>query len=585
MLFIVLLCQTCADATVWVSSTEPPIRIGVLQTEHLDETASAQAILLDKLRRDFHPRIINLEYLDWKGLENAIKGRSLDLILVNSPFYSTIEHEKGVKPLVGLIRRGAVDADHMLAGTLVTGKDNKEGSLSSVRGKELYLAASTNESNIVFRHYLQEKGLDEKRFFSKIHEVKGGVDEVFKILEKHPDAVGLLPACVLEEAAEFRKMEISNLKVIDEKFGNGLDCKRTTDVYPGWVLASIKQDDMSLVHKATASALTTVMADSLHWGFPPTNFTSIRNALIDLKYGPYAHMDSLRLTEVVYAHRYWVVGIFGSIVLIIIHSFILGIQVRRKTRNIELLMEEKIKISKEIAEAKEKIQSMEKFESVNQMSSMLAHELKQPLGAIRNYSRGLIRRADKNSIDKDVLCSALTVIVNQSDKAVSIVDQVRKYAKNTSIERKILDLNVVVAEAVKTFQNSYEYSVSVKFKESEKPLSVEINALEFQLVIINLLKNAAEAISTLNSPEINVQIKRVDNNAVVSVKDNGKIYSAQEIEQFFRPMFTTKTKGMGLGLTIVSCIVEGHGGRLEAAANPDGGLTFKLIIPLTINKP
>ena len=158
LLFIVLLCQTCADATVWVSSTEPPIRIGVLQTEHLDETASAQAILLDKLRRDFHPRIINLEYLDWKGLENAIKGRSLDLILVNSPFYSTIEHEKGVKPLVGLIRRGAVDADHMLAGTLVTGKDNKEVLCPQFEEKNSILLPLPMKATLFFGIIFKRKG-------------------------------------------------------------------------------------------------------------------------------------------------------------------------------------------------------------------------------------------------------------------------------------------------------------------------------------------------------------------------------------------------------------------------------------------
>ncbi len=138
LLSFLLMSFNRAEATLWIS--EPPIKIGVLKTEHLDETTAAQAILLDKLRKEFQPRVVSLAYYDWNGLEKAIKGKSVDLILVNSPFFSTIEHEKNIKPLVGLIRKDAIDADHMLAGTLVTGNQNIPPRLSSLRGKDLYLA-------------------------------------------------------------------------------------------------------------------------------------------------------------------------------------------------------------------------------------------------------------------------------------------------------------------------------------------------------------------------------------------------------------------------------------------------------------
>lgn len=422
LLSFLLMSFNRAEATLWIS--EPPIKIGVLKTEHLDETTAAQAILLDKLRKEFQPRVVSLAYYDWNGLEKAIKGKSVDLILVNSPFFSTIEHEKNIKPLVGLIRKDAIDSDHMLAGTLVTGNQNITPQLSSLRGKDLYLASAANESNIVFRNYLLSKGVKEDNFFSKVHEINGGTNELLDAIEKHPDAAALLPACALEDEKEFRKNIVSKLRVIDEKFGDGLNCKRTTSLYPGWVLASVSQDDMNMVHKATAAALTTVMADSLQWGFPPSNFDSIRNVLIDLRYGPYEKTDPLRVKEFIYANRYWALGVLLTIFLIAVHSVIVTVQVRRKTRSIEKLMEDKIRFSKEITAAKERIQAMEKFQSLNQLSSLLAHELKQPLGAIRNYSRGLMKRADKNSVDNKVLCSALAVIVSQSDRAASIVEHV-----------------------------------------------------------------------------------------------------------------------------------------------------------------
>lgn len=190
LLSFLLMSFNRAEATLWIS--EPPIKIGVLKTEHLDETTAAQAILLDKLRKEFQPRVVSLAYYDWNGLEKAIKGKSVDLILVNSPFFSTIEHEKNIKPLVGLIRKDAIDADHMLAGTLVTGNQNIPPRLSSLRGKDLYLASAANESNIVFRNYLLSKEVNENKFFPRFMR---STEEPMSFLMRSRSTLMLRPSC------------------------------------------------------------------------------------------------------------------------------------------------------------------------------------------------------------------------------------------------------------------------------------------------------------------------------------------------------------------------------------------------------
>ena len=101
--------------------------------------------------------------------------------------------------------------------------------------------------------------------------------------------------------------------------------------------------------------------------------------------------------------------------------------------------------------------------------------------------------------------------------------------------------------------------------------------------LINLLKNSSEALAGLPNPEIIVSTSQSEGNAVISVKDNGRLYSQEEVQNFFQPLFTTKENGMGLGLTIVTHIVEEHGGRLNTFANPNGGVTFQLIFPLMNN--
>ncbi len=572
-------------STVWVSSTEPPIKIGVLQSNHLEENEAAQAILLDKLRREFHPRSVSLTYLDWKQMEKSVRSKEFNLVLVNSPFFATIERAPSVRPLIGLVRDGAVDAEHMLAATLVVPKEKVTPNLIELKNKTLYRSEVAEEANLVFKGYLHDKGFKEENFFKRVIPVKGNLYDLLEKIHGDSDAVAILPACALEEISEGRPQLVKHFSVVEPKAGDGLNCLRTTSLYPGWVLASLSDDDLLMIRKATAAALNTPMAGHLQWSFPPNNFQGIRNVLIDTRTGPYAHMEDQSFKDFLYAHRYWVWGFVSVLFLIFVHGILVELQVRRKTKSIAKLMEEKVRFSKEMSATRERLQDLEKFQSLNQLSALLAHELKQPLGAIRNYSRGLVKRARKNNqLDLESCCSVLEVIVAQSDKAAQIVEQVRQYAKNSSAERQVVQLNSLLSSTVLTFKNSYEYSGKLTVSISSEPIQVEVNLFEIELVIINLLKNAAEAIAVTSSPHISVSLKTENKFAVLVVRDNGKIVSKEDIKRFFKPLFTTKKQGMGLGLTICTYIAEGLGGRLDAEPNPHGGASFILTLPLFIDQ-
>lgn len=228
LVYVLMFISLNVKATVWVSSTEPPINLGVLDTDHLEETASAQAILLDRLRREFHPRLVNLHYYDWKGIDNAIKGGTLDLILVSSTFFSTIEHNKGVKPLAGLVHNNSVDADHILAATLITTKNFPAASVKDLKGKKLFLATKTEDSNIVLMDYFYKRGISDKSFFTSIEFVKGGLEELIEKIKNNPDSVTAFPACSLEELEQSQPEVARNLLPVEGKKGEGLECIRTT---------------------------------------------------------------------------------------------------------------------------------------------------------------------------------------------------------------------------------------------------------------------------------------------------------------------------------------------------------------------
>lgn len=583
LVYVLMFISLNVKATVWVSSTEPPINLGVLDTDHLEETASAQAILLDRLRREFHPRLVNLHYYDWKGIDNAIKGGTLDLILVSSTFFSTIEHNKGVKPLAGLVHNNSVDADHILAATLITTKNFPAASVKDLKGKKLFLATKTEDSNIVLMDYFYKRGISDKSFFTSIEFVKGGLEELIEKIKNNPDSVTAFPACSLEELEQSQPEVARNLLPVEGKKGEGLECIRTTQLFPGWVLASVHDKDLPMIRRATAAALTTTMAGSLQWSFAPENFEGIRNVLIDLKIGPYATDDGTALASFFRKYQYWLWGGATVVLLLLTHSVLVAIQVRRKTKNIESLMEEKIKFTQEMSETREKLQTMEKFQSINQMSSLLAHELQQPLGAIKNFSRGLIRKNQKGKIDNEIFNLAINQIITEVDKAAEIVNHVRAYAKNLPTRREFVDLNEVASASFQTFLSATNFKGTTDLILFPRPVIVEISVWEIEIVLLNLLKNAAEALSQVSGGKIKMKINCKGNTAQVFVEDNGVVADEELIQRIFKPLFSTKKNGLGLGLAIAERIAESHGGRLSARPNNEKGLIFELCLPISKN--
>ena len=108
-----------------------------------------------------------------------------------------------------------------------------------------------------------------------------------------------------------------------------------------------------------------------------------------------------------------------------------------------------------------------------------------------------------------------------------------------------------------------------------------MNSWEIEFAILNLLKNAMEAMHSQLNPQISVTLTADDYHAHLTVKDNGPGLSEEQLRAIFNPLFTTKKGGMGLGLSIVMNVVESHGGRINAHPNPNRGLSMEIVLPLT----
>jgi len=224
---------------------------------------------------------------------------------------------------------------------------------------------------------------------------------------------------------------------------------------------------------------------------------------------------------------------------------------------------------------------MSRFTALGEMASTLAHELNQPLTAGASYLNGARRLLDRGRAE-DIASAreAVNSAASQVLRAGQIIKRLREFVAKGECDRQAEDLRKLVEEAsALAMVGAREMGTRVTFDFDPSAESVIVDKIQIQQVILNLIRNAMEAMQECTQRDLKVATRRLDKDAVdVSVADTGPGIAPEIAEKLFQPFNTTKKQGMGVGLSISRTIVEAHGGRLWADANPGGGTTFHMIL-------
>ncbi|MGZ5896053.1 MAG: two-component system sensor histidine kinase NtrB [Rhizomicrobium sp.] len=217
---------------------------------------------------------------------------------------------------------------------------------------------------------------------------------------------------------------------------------------------------------------------------------------------------------------------------------------------------------------------------MGQVAAGLAHELNQPLTAILNYTNAGLDIADERGDDE--LKSVFGKVAEQASRAGNIIRRLRAFIEKRGPNRTDEDITRTIDEAIRLGQiNAAERGIKLRVLFEQDLPNVSIDRVQIQQVLINLMKNAAEAMERSDRRELTVTISRVAPELVqVSVADTGPGISDDMTEKLFQPFVTTKAAGMGMGLSICRGIIEAHGGRLWLESNPGGGATFRFNVPV-----
>jgi two-component system sensor kinase FixL len=221
--------------------------------------------------------------------------------------------------------------------------------------------------------------------------------------------------------------------------------------------------------------------------------------------------------------------------------------------------------------------------AMGQMSSAIAHELNQPLTAINNYM-GAARRTLQAG-GGEAIAPALQMIdkaANQILRAGAILKSLRGFVEKRESRRGLEDINSVVEEAVSLgLTGAAHENVSVALDLDRTLAPVMIDRVQIQQVLINLIRNAYEAMQAVRRRELTITTAALpDGFAQVTVRDTGPGLAPDVRRRLFLPFVTTKESGMGIGLNICQSIIESHGGSIGALADVAGGAAFRFNVPL-----
>ena len=238
-----------------------------------------------------------------------------------------------------------------------------------------------------------------------------------------------------------------------------------------------------------------------------------------------------------------------------------------------------------LEKSRSELAQMSKLTNMGEMAASIAHEVNQPLTAVTNNGNACLRLLANHRLEPDVLRRALEEIVADGTRASAVIARIRAFLKKKPSEMSGVDLNEVIHETVALAgRELFENRVRIEYQLAQPPPLVLADRVQMQQVLLNLIMNAIEAMA---ANEDQLRLIHLDSrinesgDVLVTVRDLG-VGLGSEPNRIFTAFYTTKTNGMGMGLSISRSLVEAHGGRLWATPNSPRGTDFSFTLPVAV---
>lgn len=515
-------------------------------------------------------------------LEEAINNHQIDFFISSSAFYRQMIR-KGARDLTSIETRKDDDPNQS-EGAIVLVKGGRKDLLvlSDLKKQIVGYSPSFGPSSLqILNGEIKEKGHEPKTFFKKVLPLGPDIDKMLKTLDDGIIDALVLPSCILENFIENNEADSSWLRVLAPRHFSALKCAHSSMLYPGLTFASLPSLNASFSRQITQALLDLDATVKGSFWSVATNFNEVDRLLRSLDQDAWAADRAWSFRNVL--NRYWhiVLTIFILVLCLIFYSSIVSLLVRRRTSQLDLALKRERQLKKKSLDASRRIEQMQRIGAFNQLSSLFAHELGQPLYAIRCFCFALRKDINKTGTRSQEVLETVQDIEKQTVRADEIIQKTRNYLKAKKCSTRVLLVQEALSTAIETFNVTLHRKAEIRVECTKSSLYCFVDSLDFELIVINLLRNAYEAVQrTGKKPIIYVEVvNAIDDYVSVSVEDNGQPVSESLFASLGKGPKTTKEDGLGLGLTIVTSLVENFGGNITFNRSLTGGLKVTVNLP------
>ncbi|MHB8166416.1 MAG: sensor histidine kinase [Sulfuricella sp.] len=574
-----LLLQTShADA-----SNATTVRIGVLAykgAEAVQEDWSYVRNWLEARIPDHHFILLGF---DQAGLTRAVQEQTIDFVITNSGHYVTLENSDGVNRIATIESPWALSPRQSIGSAIVVRNDTRLHTLADLAGKHvLAVGPDAFGGYQIAARELLEAGVDPEHDLANLQFTGFPVQKIVYAVRAGRADAGIIRTCLLEQMIRGGEIDAGELRVLAPIDTPGFQCQTSSRLYPDWPFAALRHTPMEL-SKRVAMALLAMprTADGYSWAVP-ADYQVVGELFRELRIGPYAYLRLWTFEGVLRRYWGWMLLILALLVIWAMRTVRVEHLVSQRTRALHDAQEEQRRMAEEARLRQTTLDHSARLAILGEMASAIAHELNQPLAAIRNFARGMARRITAGRLEPTPLLDGTNEIVAQSERAASIIRNIRAFSQKRASEHKSVDLIAVLGEAISLFTGTHPQARVIWQPDATRPAKVMADPVQIQQVMLNLLKNALDAQQTAGHAQepIEVRLRAEASAYLISVRDSGCGLKPGQFAHLFEPFFTTKPEGLGLGLSLSKGIIESLGGTLSAVAN-DGntGLAVWFSLP------
>lgn len=533
------------------------------------------SLTVKALKQEFGAGNVVVKIYPLSELEKTIRNGEADIFISSSGTFRRLA-DTGARSIGTIVSEKLSDPNKSEGAALIVRSDRADlQHLGDMKGKSIAANMKYGFSgHLMILHEIFKQGYNPKHFFSKTYFVGHDVEQIVdKVLNGEVDG-GILRTCYWEEYAERHKMDKRLIRVIDAKQDSAHACQHTSELFPNWIIATTPSATPEIARRATKSILSVEPSreNGLYWGLS-TDFTQLDQLLKDLEIGPY-EVKKEELVQTFFKHyQSEILLILSLIGVFLLHHFRVQYLVRKRT----LQLTEAHK-STRLVEAK--YHKLQKVGIVGLLSSTISHEIRQPLGAIQFFAKGLennLKKLDAGEQTQEFLFMARN-IVDEVQKADEIIKRVRKLASEGQTIRQIhinSEIEKLVREAISA--SGMDKKVELRLDLPDKDLILQGDQVCFDLVFSNLLRNACEFISSEKKPLLTISLTISEDLYVIVIANNGREVDLTSLQS--SRVFSSKKQGMGFGLPIAIGLVENMGGKVALEPNSGGGLKVIVRIP------